>query len=58
MTTHADDHATDATAAQAYEPPAVRPLGTLADLTLGGVTAGVPDTYGFSGDEDTFGSNM
>lgn len=33
----------------AYEPPAVRELGSLAELTLGGTGDGVPDGFGYSG---------
>jgi hypothetical protein len=40
----------------AYEPPVVRELGTLAELTLGGDAAGVPDGFGQSGDEGFTGS--
>lgn len=34
-----------------YEAPTVCLLGSLTELTLGGVTAGMPDGFGQSGDE-------
>jgi hypothetical protein len=45
------DDSSAPTPARPYTPPTIAVLGTLADLTLGGVTGAISDGFGNAGDE-------